>query len=193
MLHRRQILKSGVAAAALGAFASPLRAMNAQADAGGVALNKLFDQFMTENLDMSPVGATFLGVDTGPRAKQRGEIDDNSLAGYEKAKALTASQLARLDAFNSKSLSGMDEINYEIIQYGLQIQDGDNKKYNYGGGGAGRAVRAHVMTQGGALGGGRRGARHGAPRRRHLPPGLRQLNILVRRRGVCLFRYDQGE
>src|SRR5690348_11169669 len=104
MLHRRQVLKSGVAAAALGALAAPTLARAAEAAAAaaspsGVALNKLFDQFMTENLDASPVGATFLGVDTGARAKQRGEIDDNSLAGYEKAKALTASQLQRLNTF----------------------------------------------------------------------------------------------
>ncbi len=132
MLHRRDILKTGTAVAALAALGTPLaRAAEtaaASASPSGAALNKLFDQFMTENLDASPIGATFLGIDTGPRAKQRGEIDDNSLAGYEKAKALTASQL------------------YEIVQYGLQIQDGDNKKYNYGGEGAGAPYIVSQLT-----------------------------------------------
>ena len=151
MLHRRQILKSGVAAAALGALAAPAfaraaAAVTASASPAGAALNKLFDQFMTENLDLSPVSATFLGVDTGPRAKQRGEIDDNSLAGYQKQKNLTASQLQRLNAFDAKPLTGMDALNYEIIQYGLQIQDGDNKKYNYGGGGAGAPYIVSQLT-----------------------------------------------
>jgi uncharacterized protein (DUF885 family) len=150
MLHRRDILKTGTAVAALAALGTPLaRAAEtaaASASPSGAALNKLFDQFMTENLDASPVGATFLGLDTGARAKQRGEIDDNSLAGYEKAKALTASQLARLDAFDPKPLTGMDELNYEIIQYGLQIQDGDNKKYNYGGEGAGAPYIVSQLT-----------------------------------------------
>ncbi|MBS0273190.1 MAG: DUF885 family protein [Proteobacteria bacterium] len=151
MLHRRQILKSGVAAAALGALATPTLARaagtaTAPANPSGAALNKLFDQFMTENLDLSPIGATFLGVDTGARAKQRGEIDDNSLAGYQKQKDLTASQLQRLNAFDSKPLTGMDELNYEIIQYGLQIQDGDDKKYNYGGQGAGAPYIVSQLT-----------------------------------------------
>ena len=150
MLHRRDILKTGTAIAALAALGTPLaRAAEtaaASASPSGAALNKLFDQFMTENLDASPIGATFLGVDTGPRAKQRGEIDDNSLAGYEKAKALTASQLARLNAFDPKPLTGMDELNYEIVQYGLQIQDGDNKKYNYGGEGAGAPYIVSQLT-----------------------------------------------
>src|SRR5512146_784185 len=109
MLHRRNILKSGAAVAALAALDMPLLARAAASSgSGSAALNKLFDEFMKENLDMSPVGATILGIDVGPRAKQRGEIDDNSLAGYQKQKELTASQLRRIDAFDSTSLSGMD-------------------------------------------------------------------------------------
>ncbi|MGN6148501.1 MAG: DUF885 family protein, partial [Rhizomicrobium sp.] len=148
MLHRRQILKSGVAAAAVAAVGTPLAwaAETAGGNAGGAALNKLFDTFMDETLDMSPVGATFLGIDTGPRAKQRGEIGDNSLAGYQKQKALTASQLQRIDAFDAKSLTGMDAINYEIVQYGLEIQAGDDKKYNYGGTGAGAPYIVSQLT-----------------------------------------------
>ncbi|MBS0277585.1 MAG: DUF885 family protein, partial [Proteobacteria bacterium] len=147
MLHRRQILKSGVAAAAVAAVGTPLAwAETAASKADGAALNKLFDQFMKENLDMSPVGATFLGIDTGARAKQRGEIDDNSLAGYQKNKELISSQLQRLNAFDAKSLTGMDELNYEIVQYGLQIQDGDDKKYDYGGEGAGAPYIVSQLT-----------------------------------------------
>jgi uncharacterized protein (DUF885 family) len=147
MLHRRQILKSGVAAAAVAAVGTPLAwAETAASKADGAALNKLFDQFMKENLDMSPVGATFLGIDTGARAKQRGEIDDNSLAGYQKNKELTTSQLQRLNAFDAKALTGMDELNYEIVQYGLQIQDGDDKKYDYGGEGAGAPYIVSQLT-----------------------------------------------
>ncbi|HWA29447.1 MAG TPA: DUF885 family protein, partial [Rhizomicrobium sp.] len=147
MLHRRNILKSGAAAAALAALDAPLAFAATQTPAeAGAALNKLFDTFMTENLDASPVGATFLGIDTGPRAKQRGEIDDNSLAGYAKQKALTTSQLQRIDAFDAKPLTGMDAINYEIVQYGLDIQNGDNKKYQYGGTGAGAPYIVSQLT-----------------------------------------------
>src|ERR1700743_3176912 len=135
MLPRRQILKSGAAAAALTAFAAPLA--RAATGSGGADLNKLFDQFMKENLDISPTGATFRGVDVGDRAKERGEVDDNSLAGYAKQKALTADQLKRLNAFDAKSLSGMDALNYEIIQYGLNQQSTADQRCQYGGTGAG--------------------------------------------------------
>ncbi len=149
MLDRRNMLKSGVAAAAVTALSGPLaRAAETATSASpsGAALNKLFDTFMTENLDTSPVGATFLGVDVGPRAHQRGEIDDNSLAGIRKQKELTASQLNRLNAFDAKSLTGMDALNYEIIQYGLDQQNTDNKRYAYGGGGAGAPYIISQLT-----------------------------------------------
>jgi uncharacterized protein (DUF885 family) len=47
-------------------------------------LNALFDQFMQENLDLSPLLVTNLGMDTGPRARQKSEIDDLSSAGIER-------------------------------------------------------------------------------------------------------------
>ncbi|HEY5339043.1 MAG TPA: DUF885 family protein [Rhizomicrobium sp.] len=149
MLNRRTVLKSGVAAAALSTMTAPLALaaeVAASENASGASLNKLFDTFMTENLDTSPVSATFLGVDVGPRAHQRGEIDDNSLAGYTKQKQLTASQLERLKAFDSKSLTGMDELNYEIIFYGMDQQNTDNQRYDYGGGGAGSPYIVSQLT-----------------------------------------------
>ena len=60
---------------------------------GDGALNTLFDQFMKENLDNSPMTVTSLGLDTGARAYQKSQIDDASLAGIAKSKAITASQL----------------------------------------------------------------------------------------------------
>ncbi len=44
-------------------------------------LNALFDQFMKENLDLSPMTVTSLGLDTGDRAAQKSAIDDGSEAG----------------------------------------------------------------------------------------------------------------
>lgn len=149
MLDRRNILKSGVAAAAISAIGAPL-ARAAQMDMApadgpaSAALNKLFDSFMTENLDLSPVSATALGIDTGPRAKQRGEVDDNSLAGIVTNKRVTHSQRQRLAAFNAKPLTGMDAINYEVVLYGLQTNDAADQRYDYGGGGAGAP---YVLSQ----------------------------------------------
>ena len=58
MLNRRSVLKSGTAAAVTLALAPAARAATAQS--GGAALNALFDTFVQENLDASPLFATAL-------------------------------------------------------------------------------------------------------------------------------------
>ena len=138
MLDRRSALKSGAAALALlpatGAFAADKK------------LDALFDQFMKENLDASPITVTSLGLDTGARAYQKSEIDDASLAGNAKAKALTASQLARLKGFGRGSLGGADLVNYDVVLYGLESQDTANKKFQYGGTGSGAPYILSQLT-----------------------------------------------
>jgi uncharacterized protein (DUF885 family) len=148
MLDRRNILKSGVAAAALTALSGPLARAAAMGTPSAAALDKLFDSFMSENLDLSPITATALGIDVGPRAHQRSEIDDNSLAGVAKNKSVTSSQLARLKAFDPKGLTGADAINYEVVLYGLQTQDDADHRYQYGGGGAGSPYIISQLTGG---------------------------------------------
>ena len=144
MLDRRSVLKSGVAAAALTTIAAPFA--RAADMAPSASLSALFDAFMKENLDLSPIGATFLGADVGDRAQQRGQIDDNSLAGYAKQKAVTADQLRQIQAFDAKPLTGMDAINYEVIEYGLDTQNAENQRYDYGGTGAGAPYIISQLT-----------------------------------------------
>ena len=119
MIDRRSVLLTGAGTAALlVADVSPLLAATPPAgDAGAPALNALFDKFMDENLDRSPIFATSLGLDTGARAHQRAEMDDNSLAGIASDKRLHADQLRRLQAFDRNSVSGMDQLNYDIVAF----------------------------------------------------------------------------
>jgi uncharacterized protein (DUF885 family) len=100
-------------------------------------LNALFDQFMKETLDTSPLFVTSLGMDTGTRAKQKSEIDDGSEAGIERRKALTASQLARLRVFDRAGLSEPDALSYDVVMYRLRTRDTANRAFRYGNGGAG--------------------------------------------------------
>jgi uncharacterized protein (DUF885 family) len=112
-------------------------------------LNALFDEFMKENLDRSPILVTYCGMDTGARAKQKSEIDDGSEAAIERHKALTARQLERLTAFDRTSLSASDALNYDVVMFGLRTSDKANKAFRYGtihyGGGA--AGRPYVLSQ----------------------------------------------
>lgn len=148
MLDRRSVLLTGAATSAL-AFADilPLRTAAAANDGGGTAgLDKLFDKFMDENLDRSPIFATSLGVDTGARAHQRGEVDDNSLKGIADNKSLEADQLGRLKSFDLNSVSGMDRLNYDIVMFNLSTGDETNRRYDFGPGGAGSPYVISQLT-----------------------------------------------
>ena len=128
---------------ALAAVAAATRAWP-QGIASSQQLNALFDRFMKENLDISPLFVTSLGMDTGARARQKSEIDDGSEAGIEKQKALIANQLARLKAFDRASLSAADATSYDVVMYGLRTNDEANRAFHYGTGGAGQP---YVLSQ----------------------------------------------
>ena len=148
MLDRRRLLLAGAATSAF-AFAEviPVRAALAPAEDGGAAeLDKLFDRFMDENLDRSPIFATSLGLDTGQRAPQRGEVDDNSLSGIAANKSLEADQLRRLRSFDRNSVSGMDGLNYDIVMFNLDTGDTANRRYDFGTGGAGSPYVISQLT-----------------------------------------------
>jgi len=134
MLTRRSVLKSGAASAAALALTTPAFAAD---PTPSEKLNKLFDTFIDENLDLSPTFATSLGVDKGPRAKKRYELDESSLASIKKGQDLQASQLQRLEAFDRASVPASDQLTYDIVDFNLKNQVADNAKYQYAGGGAG--------------------------------------------------------
>jgi uncharacterized protein (DUF885 family) len=140
-MDRRTMIIRTAAAATWAAASTRAFAQDAQ---GSRPLNALFDQFMKENLDISPLLVSNLGLDTGARAKQKSEIDDGSEAGIEKQKELTASQLVRLEAFDRSALSVGDAVSYDVVMYGLRTSDAANKAFQYGTGGAGAP---YVLSQ----------------------------------------------
>ncbi|HEY3777372.1 MAG TPA: DUF885 family protein [Rhizomicrobium sp.] len=148
MLDRRSLLLSGAATTAFAVVdVLPVRAISAPAQSrGAAALDALFDRFMSENLDRSPIFATSLGLDTGARARQRGEVDDNSLEGIAGDKALEADQLQRLQAFDRNSVSGMDQLNYDIVLFNRRTGDAANRRYDFGTGGAGSPYVISQLT-----------------------------------------------
>ena len=100
-------------------------------------MNKLFDAFMEDVFDQAPEFTTNLGIDKGDRAYQKFMVGDRSMAQVEFFKRMNTDQLARLKAIDRSKLSGMDETNYDVVLYGLDQQERNNKRFNYGGGGVG--------------------------------------------------------
>ena len=140
MLDRRQVLMTGTAAFVTAG--APFAWAQTPAD----KLNKIFDSFMDAALDRSPELATGLGLDSGARAWEKSKLDDSSLAAIAGDKKRCAEQLATLKAFDRASLSGMDQINYDVVLFGLQSEDVANKRYDYGPGGAGAPYVISQLT-----------------------------------------------
>jgi uncharacterized protein (DUF885 family) len=143
-MDRRAMLIRTAAALAVAASARALAQSKDSSATESPRLRALFDQFMKENLDISPTFVTSLGLDNGPRAKQKSELDDGSEAGIDQQKALLASQLARMRTLDRSTLRGNDALNYDIVMYGLVTGDAANKAFSYGTGGAGAP---YVLSQ----------------------------------------------
>ena len=142
MLSRRQLLVTAAAAGA--AIASPNIA-GAQG-APSTQLNAFFDQLMAQRLRRSPRDATELGLDKGDLAWTKSVLGDSSLAGMADDKAFNADVLKRLHAIDRKALSGMDGVNYDVVDFTYAIQDEGNRKFDYGGQGAGAPYVVSQLT-----------------------------------------------
>ena len=134
-MNRRQLLATAGAATLAGglgsgppAFASP----GTTAD-----INKLFDAFVSEGLDLQPEGATSLGLDVGPRTGQKFKLSDRSPAGVKVQQAMGEDHLRRLEAFDASALPASDALNRDVVLYGLRQQVENAKRFKYAGGGAG--------------------------------------------------------
>lgn len=140
MLSRRDFCLASTATIALsgGAFA---RTAGGSADA---ALNAAFDDFFKAILAESPITATSLGLDTGANAAAKSKLDDGSLAATERYKKRVSEQLARLRGIDRAKLSPAAAINYDAALYDLESTDAADKRFDYGGGGAGSP---YVLSQ----------------------------------------------
>lgn len=133
MLSRRDFCLASTATIALsgGAFARTAES------AGDAALNATFDGFFKQILAESPILATSLGLDTGDNAAAKSKLDDGSLAATGRYKKRISEQLARLRGIDRSQLSPAAAINYDAALYDLAATDDADRKFAYGGGGAG--------------------------------------------------------
>ncbi len=146
MLNRRHLLATTAAAGTLAAFtpAWAKRHADVLVPTQAAQLNALMDTFFNENLQQNPEGATQLGLDKGANAGLKSKLRDDSTAGIQAAKALNADQLARLHAIGGATLSGMDRVNYDTIEYTL---DSRARVAAFDFGGASYGPSPYVVSQ----------------------------------------------
>jgi uncharacterized protein (DUF885 family) len=148
MLDRRSVLMTGAAAAAFAATGPAIAAAAPKTAAAtspeAAKMNAMFDRFMDDVFDQAPEFSTSLGIDKGDRAYQRFMLGDRSLSEFTFFKKLNTAQLAEMKTVDRAKLSGMDTVNYDVVVYGLDQQEDQNKRFQYGGIGVGAP---YVLSQ----------------------------------------------
>ena len=83
----------------------------------------LFAQF-EDGLDRNPEGATSLGLDVGPRAAQRGQLADRSVAAFQAEVPRNRERLAQLQAIDADALSADGRLSYDIALFQRELAVG---------------------------------------------------------------------
>ena len=77
-----------------------------------------------DGLDRSPESATSLGLDVGPRAAQRGQLADRSVAAFQAEVPRNRERLAQLQAINADALSADGRLSYDIALFQRELAVG---------------------------------------------------------------------
>jgi uncharacterized protein (DUF885 family) len=99
----------------------------------------------TQRLDDSPEFVTGLGYDKGARARQKGLLDDVSLAAKARRLERDRRELAGLKAIDRDKLSASSKVDLDVMLYhqGRSVYSGD--KYKFGS--VGRNYSPYVLSQ----------------------------------------------
>ena len=120
MIDRRRLLASTVAVAAAAKASSVLAQPAASPEAAKA--NALYDVIVKEGLRRYPESATGLGLDKDDLAWTKGLLSDSSVSGQEVGIALAKDQSGRLHTIDRSKLSGMDRVNYDVVDFNITTQ-----------------------------------------------------------------------
>jgi uncharacterized protein (DUF885 family) len=130
MLDRRQFLLTTASAAATAALPAQLFAQGPAS--GSPQLASLLDSLFNEQLRQAPESGTLLGLDKGTNGDLRAKLSGADDVARAVARALTQSQLARLQAFPRAGLNDNDRLNLDVVTY-TRRSTADVQKFNFGG------------------------------------------------------------
>ena len=124
-MDRRSFLATGVTAALLPLAEAPAFARASSAPGSDdAALNALFEEIFQERVRNSPELATSLGLDKGPLAALKSQLETDPLAKQRRDDlARNRKALARLRAISPNTLSEAAKVNREVVIYQLETAD----------------------------------------------------------------------
>ncbi|TRW17830.1 DUF885 domain-containing protein [Glacieibacterium frigidum] len=141
-MNRRELLAGAAAVTALPAHAA--------ATSEDSKLRALLDAFWEETLDASPATATLLGLDTGKRAAQRGQLGDASRAGRIAWVERQQQRLRRLRSIDRAKLSEAAKIDHDVVLYQARTASEGGARWGFGEGSDGfgyAPYSPHVLSQ----------------------------------------------
>jgi uncharacterized protein (DUF885 family) len=153
-LDRRHLLTAGAALALTAAAPKGKDAARAaaahSASPGDAALNRYFDAVSEHLLQVSPEGATGLGLDVGKRAALKSQLSDASMAHITEDRAWCRAGLAKLAGFPDAGLSPAARLNKAVVKYAFELGR-DAAPFDYGentlGSAMGEAAGPYVVSQ----------------------------------------------
>ncbi|CAN5248903.1 DUF885 family protein [soil metagenome] len=136
MLDRRRLLVSAAAGSAIAALSNLAMANLAMAQTAGSAattdagsdpaeaskLNALFEAMFAEGIKMSNVGATYLGLDKGPNAAAKSQLDLLTPELIAAREEMTRRYNTQLHAIDTSKLAGLDAVNLATVLYDSDTQ-----------------------------------------------------------------------
>ena len=132
MIDRRRLLASSIAVAAV-AKAPSVFAQTAALSPEAAKAAAIYEGIVQEGLRRYPEGATSLGLDKGDLAWTKGMLSDSSLSAQEVGITMVKDQLARLHTIDRAKLTGMDRVNYDVVDFNITTQVEGTKFPYYGG------------------------------------------------------------
>ena len=124
-MDRRSFLATGVTAALLPLAEAPAFAQASSAPGSGdAALNALFEEIFQERVRNSPELATSLGLDKGPLAALKSQLETDPLAKQRRDDlARNRKAFGRLRAISPGTLSEAAKVNREVVIYQLETAE----------------------------------------------------------------------
>lgn len=117
---RRDLLKLALAGATVSTLPPLAAAANKAGSAGDGRFTMMMASFAEEMLPLIPTNATSLGLDTGPRATLKSQLEDVSAAGAMRWAHQVKSMSARLDQVDRKALGEQGRIRYDALRYTVE-------------------------------------------------------------------------
>jgi uncharacterized protein (DUF885 family) len=118
MIDRRRLMLSSAGLGLTAVMPAMAQTPAASEDARLHAL--LLAQF-EDGLNRSPESATSLGLDVGPRAAQRGQLNNRSVAAFQAEAPRNRERLDRLRGINAEALSPEGRLSYDVALFQREL------------------------------------------------------------------------